>query len=229
MRQLYRINKQKTNCIIYVTDISQKNHFDMVFKAAKKINIINNNIKIKHITFGFLLKNDGCKIKSRTGNNEKLISLINTAITKAKHLLKNKYPNINKSDLENRSKILGLNAIKYSDLSNNIKQNYKFSYEKILKFNGNTAAFLTYAYVRIMSIIKKEKNMNLIKTNLKNKTKLINTLELDLSIHIIQYEYIINKTSIDLNPNILTTYLYILAEKFHTFFHKHNIIKSKNK
>jgi len=223
----YRIKIKKINHIIYVTDISQKIHFEMVFKAAEKANITNNNTHLKHITFGFLLKSDGKKMKTRSGDSEKLITLINTSILKSKNIIKTRYPELNTKELNLRAKTLGINAIKYSDLSNNIKQSYKFSYEKMLKSNGNTAAFLTYAYTRIISIINNVEKIDINKLIKKHKINLLDITEIDLGIHLVKYEYIINKTINELNPNILTTYLYSLSEKFHIFFQTCKIINSQ--
>ena len=52
-------------------------------------------------------------------------------------------------------------------------------------------------------------------------------IEIDLSLHLLQYIYIIKKIACTLNPNILTLYLYLLAEKFHSFFHACNVSQSE--
>lgn len=221
----YRIKYNKADKIIYITDVGQSMHFKMIFEAIKKSGI-NKNTKLIHIPIGLMLTNEGKKIKTRAGESEKLISLLKKSINYSKNILKNKNKKITKIDLAKSAKILGINTIKYSDLSNKIDQNYIFDYKKILQSNGNTASFLNYAYVRINSIknkIKNTKNINNSSLILQKKT------EIDLAVHITQYKYIIEKTKDDLNPNILTTYLFKLAEKFHSFFHECNVIKSEYK
>ncbi|CAB3976481.1 arginine--tRNA ligase [Candidatus Azoamicus ciliaticola] len=221
----YRIKYNKANKIIYITDVGQSMHFKMVFEAIKKSEI-NKNTHLIHLPIGLMLTSDGKKIKTRSGESEKLISLLKKAINYSKKILKSKNNKINKTMLNNSAKILGINTIKYSDLSNKIDQNYIFDYKKILQSNGNTASFLNYAYVRINSIrnkIRDNKKIDETILNLQEKT------EIDLAVHLTQYNYIIEKTEDELNPNILTTYLYKLAEKFHSFFHECNVIKSQNK
>ena len=46
-------------------------------------------------------------------------------------------------------------AIKYYDLRQNRISDYKFEYEKMLDFKGNTAVYLLYSYVRLCSILRK--------------------------------------------------------------------------
>lgn len=223
----YRIKYNKANKIIYITDVGQSMHFKMIFEAIKKIEI---NIKTQliHIPIGLMLTHEGKKIKTRTGDSEKLISLLKKSINYSKKILKNKNKKMSNLILNTSARILGINTIKYADLSNKIDQNYIFDYKKILQTNGNTASFLNYAYVRINSIKTKMKNNkydNINKLNLILQKK----TEIDLAVHLTQYKYIIEKTKDDLNPNILTTYLFKLAEKFHSFFHECNVIKSEHK
>ncbi|HFL8819521.1 MAG TPA: arginine--tRNA ligase [Candidatus Azoamicus sp. OHIO2] len=214
----YRVTYHKPSKIIYVTDIGQKNHFDMIFQAINKIKIKNNNTKLIHVAFGFMLSTGGKKIKTRSGKSEKLIKLIMTAIDFAKCTIKNKGKYMSNKELSITAVNLGINTIRYADLSNKIDQNYIFDYKKMLKFKGNTASFLIYAYVRIIGIFNKF-NQNNRKINKSiDGLILIDNIEIDLSLHLLQYPYIIKKTVLDLNPNILTSYLYGLAEKFHLFF-----------
>ena len=47
---------------------------------------------------------------------------------------------------------MGIGATKYADLSMNRNSNYRFSYDKMLALNGNTAPYMIYAYVRTRGI-----------------------------------------------------------------------------
>lgn len=54
-----------------------------------------------------------------------------------------------------RSRHIGLAAIKYADLSMARTTNYRFSYSKMLSMQGNTAPYMLYSYVRIQGILRK--------------------------------------------------------------------------
>lgn len=47
------------------------------------------------------------------------------------------------------SKIVGIGAVKYADLSMNRESNYRFSYAKMLSLQGNTAPYMLYAFARV--------------------------------------------------------------------------------
>ena len=57
--------------------------------------------------------------------------------------------------IANTSRIIGLGAVKYADLSQNRITNYQFSFDKMLSLNGNTAPYLLYTLVRIAGIKRK--------------------------------------------------------------------------
>jgi len=87
----------------------------------------------------------------------------------------------------------------------------------MLKFEGNTAAFLLYAYVRIQGI-KRKVGKDIQQIVQSTKISLDHPSEIDLSMHLCQFGETLDTMSQDLLPNRLTDYLYILAEKFHAFF-----------
>jgi len=218
----YRIKYNKAQKIIYITDAGQSNHFEMLFRLTEKLKLNTNNTTLIHIPLGLMLNTDGKKIKTRSGKSEKLIDFLQTSITNTKKIIKNK--NKNKKNISKHAEIIGINTIKYAELSNKISQNYIFDYQKILQYNGNTASFLMYAYVRLNSIKNKIKNITIKEYNINIKKQ----EELDLIIHLLQFKHTIKKTAHELNPNILTLYLYELSEKFHSFFHQCKVINSNN-
>ncbi len=222
----YRIKYHNPDIIIYITDIGQKNHFDMIFKIIRTANIKNNNTFLIHVPLGLMLNLEGKKIKTREGTSEKLIDLIYKSINFSRKLILIKNKKFTKKKIRISAIKLGINNIKYADLSHKLDQNYIFDYKNLLKEKGNTASFLTYAYVRIISI-KKRSKINIKQIMLCNDIKLNNKIEIDLSLHLLQYSYIIKKSADELNPNILTFYLYKLAEKFHFFFHTCNVTQSE--
>ena len=223
----HRVTEEHSDWLIYVTDSGQTLHFDMVFAAAKQVGYLQNKqIKVNHVPFGLVLRADGKKFKTREGDTEKLKDLINNAILKARGLLLEREPNLPVAELEKLANIMGVNAIKYADLSNNRNSDYVFNYEKMLQFTGNTAAFLSYAYVRINSI-KNKISVDLDDLILNSKIQLIDPYERNLALRICKFPDIVVSTVDELLPNRLTDYLYLLAEEFHAFFHHCRVADSE--
>jgi arginyl-tRNA synthetase len=224
----HRVKKENADWIIYVTDNGQTLHFSMIFAAAEKVGYLQNkNVKLDHVPLGLVLRSDGKKFKTREGDTEKLIDLINNAIFKSEQLLVEKKIQLDKVKLKQLAMIIGVNAIKYADLSNNRNSDYVFDYDKMLKFTGNTAAFLSYAYVRINSIKRKYGvGLDVNKLMLNTRIQITNSYERNLAVRICKFPDILSMAIKELLPNRLTDYLYLLAEEFHTFFHSCRIVGS---
>lgn len=212
----YRIEVDKAERIIIVTDAGQSLHFQMIIKASELAGYLDpKQVRVDHVPFGVVLGPDGKKFKTRSGETEKLIDLLLEGISEAKKIMQERLPNETEEEIDSLARILGIDAIKYADLSCNRIKDYVFSYERCLKFEGNTAAFLLYAYVRIQGIKRKvQKEIS----SLKGHVHLEHPSEIALGVHIRQFGEILDSVSKDLLPNRLCDYLYTLAEKFHAFF-----------
>lgn len=214
----HRIGVEKADRIIIVTDAGQATHFQMIFAAAVKAGYIDTKKnRFDHVPFGVVLGADGKKFRTRSGETEKLIDLINAAIVKAENILQERNPEWPEADRKKVAKALGINAIKYSDLVSHRISDYVFSYDKMLRFEGNTAAFVMYSYVRVQGIIRKvgiDPNTLIPNTEI----KLTHPSEVALALHLAQFAETLDAMAEDLMPNRLTEYLYALAETFNHFF-----------
>ena len=214
----HRVEVEKADRIIVVTDAGQSMHFRMLFKAAKEAGYFDpEKVKLDHITFGLVLGADGKKFKTRSGKTEKLIDLLLTAIQHAKKLLAERMPDAPPKELDNLSRIIGIGAVKYADLSSVRHKDYTFSYDRMLKFEGNTAVFLLYSYVRILGI-KRKVNADMGKVLEQFSIALRHPSEIALGLHLLRFGEVLHMVTRDLLPNRLTDYLYELAEKFNAFF-----------
>lgn len=213
-----RVESEKADRVIYVTDMGQAQHFEMVFQTAEKAGWLDRKkIRIDHVPFGLVLGPDGKKFKTRSGDTEKLIDLLTTAIERAKQILRERDFSCTDVELEELAKKIGISAVKYADLSCNRTGDYQFSYDRMLRFEGNTAAFLLYAYVRINGI-KRKVNCDMDHLLKTERIHLQHPSELALGVQLRQFHETLLKTAEDLLPNRLTDYLYELAEKFNAFF-----------
>lgn len=210
----HRAQDEGAKRIIYVVDAGQALHFEMVYEAARLAGFVDEDVSLEHVPFGLVLGSDGKKFKTRSGDVERLIDLLTEAITEAKRIL------IERGEAESQvaemAKILGINAVKYADLSCQRTQDYMFSYERMLRFEGNTAAFIMYSYVRILSIMRKVGlDIAVLKAT---ELKLVHPSEIALALHLAQFAETIDYVARELYPHRLCDYLYTLAGHFNAFF-----------
>lgn len=117
------------------------------------------DVKLTHVPFGLVLGEDGKKIKTRSGESVKLMDLLQEAVRIAQESFEQRYlesgSTSSKEEVAHKSRVMGLAAVKYADLSMNRESNYRFSFQKMLSLQGNTAPYMLYAYVRIQGIKRK--------------------------------------------------------------------------
>ena len=139
------------------------------------------------------------------------------AIRRARVMLQERLQDVSENELDHLARVLGIDAVKYADLSSHRIKDYIFSYDRMLKFEGNTAAYLLYSYVRIQGIKRKcGKDINAIMAT--TPIELKHPSEVALGLQLRQFGETLAVMDRDLLPNRLSDYLYDLAEKFHAFF-----------
>lgn len=214
----HRIQVDKGDTLFYVTDAGQQSHFAMLFAAAKLAGYLDpNKLRVEHIPFGVVLGADGRKFRTREGGTERLIDLIQTAIDEARKIVDERHPDMSEEEKSNLAQVIGVSAIKYADLSCHRTHDYTFSYDRMLRFDGNTAVFLLYSYVRVAGI-KRRLNLQIADVLKQSHISLQHPSEIALGLHLAQFSEALDAMDRELLPNRLTDYLYELANKFNAFY-----------
>ncbi|CAI9774187.1 unnamed protein product [Fraxinus pennsylvanica] len=227
----YRLNEEKVEWIIYVTDVGQREHFEMFFTAAKRAGWLpaedNKYPKASHVGFGLVLGEDGKRFRTRSTETVKLVDLLDEAKNRCKTALiqRGKGQEWTEEELERTAEAVGYGAVKYADLKNNRTTNYTFNFDQMLNDKGNTAVYLLYAHARICSIIRKSgKDIE--------ELKKVGTLELAhpdervLGLHLLQFAETVEEACTNLLPNVLCEYLYNLSEDFTRFYTNCQVVGS---
>lgn len=228
----YRLHEEKAEWIIYVTDSGQRDHFEMVFVAAKRAGWLPSEEKdaypkASHVGFGMVLGEDGKRFRTRSTEVVKLVDLLDEAKSRCKSALveRGKGEKWTEEELEQTAEAVGYGAVKYADLKNNRLTNYTFNFDHMLNDKGNTAVYLLYAHARICSIIRKSEKE--IKEVIKNGTlDLSHKDERVLGLHLLQFPEVVEEACSNLLPNLLCEYLYNLSEDFTRFYTNCQVVGS---
>lgn len=226
----YRIEEDKAEQIIYVTDAGQANHFNQVFQVARKAKIISEQLNIIHVPFGLVKGEDGKKLKTRSGTTVKLRELLDEAVNHARKDFKKRLTEELRKEseefIDQVSKVVGISAVKYADLSQNRTSDYIFSYNKMLALQGNTAPYMLYAYARIQSI-SREGKVDFQKLKKDADITLRENTEINLGQYLLQLGEVIEEVEKTLLPNRLCDYLYELSKKFNRFYENCPVLKAE--
>ncbi len=151
-----RVQDMGARLILYVVDARQSDHFEQVFRAARKTGIAPADVGLEHIRFGTMNGPDGKPFKTREGGVVRLRDLIEMVTAAAERRLAEAdiardYPT---EERERIARQVGLAALKFGDLINNRVSDYVFDLDRFTSFEGKTGPYLQYGAVRIQSILR---------------------------------------------------------------------------
>ncbi len=225
----YRIKEFHPTDILYVVDSRQHLHFQNLFETARRWGRTGTEMgpKLVHVPFGSVLGADRKPIKTRDG---KAVANLDQLLNEAVRLAGEIFDANRAEDAEvfNRSLVaetVGIGAVKYADLCQNRTTDYVFSWEKMLAMDGNTAAYMQYAYARCQSILRKA-GVAPETIDTKAAIHLATPEERALAIQILRMEEILLASASELRPNIITGYLWDLAKAYSSFFQNCPVIKA---
>ncbi|KAA0191335.1 hypothetical protein HAZT_HAZT005147, partial [Hyalella azteca] len=154
----YRIHELGAQWLVYVTDAGQQQHFKVSFLAcAQRAGIYDPSaVRVDHVTFGVVLGEDRKKFKTRSGDTVRLVELLEEGLSRAEAVLREKgrHEVLTPHEFEKAKTAVAYGCIKYADLCHDRTRDYIFSFDRMLDFKGNTAAYLLYALTRICSIAR---------------------------------------------------------------------------
>ena len=222
---LHRIETLRATRIVYVVGLSQKQHFDMLFAAARKVGWVGPDVRLEHLGFGNMLTQAGTPFKTREGGTIKLKDLLDEAVTRARRVVQEQQPDEMRPQRDFTpqqsaaiAETVGLAAIKYFDLSHALSSDYRFDPDTMLNLEGNTAPYMLYAYARIRSIGRKA-GIDFAELPA-GPIVLEHPAEIALAKKLVQFADVLEIVARELRPNVLTDYLYELAKMFSRFYDK---------
>ena len=221
----YRSGVLKADRALYFVDQRQALHFQQVFAVARKAGFVTHPMEMEHMGFGTMNGADGRPFKTRDGGTVKLIDLLNEAKERAYTLVKEKNPELPEDELRAIAKVVGIDAVKYADLSKHRTSDYSFNFDLMLNFEGNTAPYLLYAYTRVAGVFRKlGKNF----TEVEGQIVLQAPQEQELAAKLAQFGEVLNNVAEKGTPHTLCTYLYEVAGLFSSFYENCPILNAED-
>lgn len=215
----YRIQEWQADEIWYVVGAPQELHFRQLFQVSKKRG---QTVAMQHVAFGSILGQDGKMFKTRSGESVGLIEVLDEACERARAVVEER-EGLTNDEKDQIATIIGIGAVKYAELSQHRMTDYKFSWDKMLALQGNTAPYLINAYVRTRSIFRKlEDNVELTQ-----ELVISEPAERALAMKLAQFAEASHDVLADHRPNLLASYLYELADTYHSFYEACPVLRAE--
>lgn len=217
---LYRKKQYQFDKCIYVTGQEQKLHFEQVFKVIELMGYEWSQNLI-HVPFG-LVRLQGVKLSSRTGNIVYAEDILTEAIGRALELIHQKNPSLNQP--EDVARKIGVGSIIFHDLFHQRMKDVDFSWEDVLSFDGTTGPYVQYTYARAKSILKKAGNKP--KIDEVDVSLLSDDTTYSLLKIVSEYKETINEAANRFEPSVIARYTILLSTAFNKFYHECNILNA---
>jgi arginyl-tRNA synthetase len=231
----YRVQTWKPAAMLYVVDARQALHFKTLFAQARRWGYT--DIEFQHIQFGSILGSDGKPLQTRKGGTTELSALLNEAIGRGVIAYNTSYqerkthghdvPELTPEFCQEIAETVGIGAVKYADLSQNRLTDYKFDFDKMLATDGNTAAYMQYAYARCRAIFRKGE---VDEARFRTKPPAVvftHAAERALALQLLRFPEAVDAAAAEYLPHLITTYLWDLAKSYSVFFEKCPVLKAE--
>ncbi len=222
---LYRAQEYEFDKCLYVVAYEQNLHFKQIFEVAKFLEIPEKCVKgLEHVRYGMTRLSTG-KMSTREGTAVKVDDLLKESISRVQKIIEEKNPEMENKEQE--AEKIGIGAVVFSNLYNNIIKDQIFDWDTALNFNGETGPYVQYIYVRTNSVLEKAElvpDLKKVDFELLTDTESIKVIST-----LYEFEDIL-KAVIDKNePSILARYLINLSQNYSNFYNENKIIGDDEK
>ena len=209
----YRIRDLKANRLIYVVGAEQSLHFRLLFAVAREAGWLTDEIRAEHAVIGLVSDPHGGRLRTRTGETVRLITLIDEAVERAGRVIADRYDDpVLRQEI---AEAVGIGALKYGDLSVARDSGYVFDFDRMLALAGNTGPYLQYATARIRSIFRKA---GIDPGTMSAALRLDEDAERALALTMLGFGTAVGKAAEGAEPHVLAGFLFDVASAFTTFY-----------
>ena len=175
-----------------------------------------------HYAYG-LVELPGAKMSKRKARFIALDDVIEQARKRVREEVASRQESMAETEVELISQTIAVGAIKFALLNINSMKNMTFTWDRVLSLEKNSLPFINYAYTRAGSILRKLPPAP-VEYDLRSLT---HPLERFLILKIAQMPTIFCEAADQLKPEELANYANVVAEKFHEYYEKVDVIHAE--
>ncbi len=214
MALYYRKITDNPDKVIYLTDKRQSLHFEQLFRVAELLQMFPSDA-LEHIGYGTINGADGKPFKTRDGNAAGLNDVIEMVQSAARDRVKESGKNLDQETVDK----IALAALKFNDLSHDLRADYIFDPTQITSFEGRTGPYILYTAVRLNSVLRRASNFDMA------RTATLGTDERNLIMELLDFDRTVNAAFENRATDLVANYAYDLCQLINTFYHNCPILR----
>ena len=220
----YRKENYNFEKCIYVTALQQNLHFAQWFKVIDKMGY-DWAADLVHVPFGMVSMESG-SLSTRKGNVLLLEEILNEAVQKTKTVIEEKNPNLpNKEEVAMQ---VGIGAVIFDDMYNNIIKDIQFSWDRVLNFDGETGPYVQYTHARACSVLRKAELTADVELTV-DYSLLTDEASVAVAKELALFKETLEEAAAKYEPSYIARYAVDVAQAFNKFYHDNAILVEDEK
>ena len=209
--------------MVYVTGSEQQYHFQVLFTVLKKLGHEWAD-KLEHLAYGMVNLPEG-RMKSREGTVVDADDLLAELTDSAREEIASREREGEITDIGRTAFKIALGAVNYFLLSGTPRKDMVFNPRDSLSFTGDTGPYLQYTGARLSGILRKfsERRDRYAPGRLDCSLFTVED-EWDLVKQFAEFPQTVARTAAQLDPSLLTGYLFDCAKKFARYYHENQVL-----
>ena len=214
--------------LIYVVGSEQRHHFQVLFKVLEALGFPWSGA-LHHLAYGMVNLPEG-KMKSREGTVVDADDLLDELERLALEEIKAKEREEDVGDASRAASQIALGALNYWLLQVSAGKDMTFDPKESLSFTGNTGPYLQYTGARISSMLRKfEERRAQFEPGRFDSAVLSLPVEWEIAKALASFPEVVTAAARELNPSVLTTYLFELCRSYSSYYQDNPVLKNENK
>ena len=214
MALYYRKITDTPNHIIYLTDSRQSLHFEQLFRVAELTDMFPAD-SLEHIGYGTINGTDGKPFKTRDGNAAGLNDIIDMVQTAVRDRVAESGKKLDDATID----AIALAALKFNDLSHDLRSDYIFEPSQITSFEGRTGPYILYTAVRLNSVLRRAEKFDA------PKTANLGPDERNLVMELLDFDRTVQSAFDSRATDLVANYAYDVCQLVNTFYHNCPILR----
>ena len=210
--------------LIYVVASEQQYHFKVLFNVLAKLGY-KWAANLYHLSYGLVNLPEG-RMKSREGTVIDADDLLKELSDMANEEIKSREREEFVGDIKTTSEKIALGALNYFLLATTPTKDMIFNPAESLSFTCNTGPYLQYMGARISSLLKKYgkpieiENIDIALLKEEDEWEIIKMIN--------EFPEKILEAGKELNPAIITSFMYELCKKFSKYYHDNSVLNNES-
>jgi len=214
MALYYRKITDNPDKVIYLTDSRQSLHFEQLFRVAELLGLFPADA-LEHIGYGTINGPDNKPFKTRDGNVAELNDIIEMVGDAVRRRVIESDKKLDNETID----MIALAALKFNDLSHDLRADYIFDPNQITSFEGRTGPYILYTAVRLNSVLRRAGEFEI------PKMVEMEADERNLVMELLDFDRTVQSAFDGRATDLVANYAYDLCQLINTFYHNCPILR----